>query len=266
MKYSKAVNVATFHANFETNFYYRFFRPFLYPLWNRLHGRVAVSPSAKSSISRYFPGNNVEIIPNGVDTKRFSPKGEKIKKFCDKKINILFTGRIEKRKGLIYLLQAYALLKKKHPEIRLIIVGRGPLEKELKKYVRDNSIEDVNFEGFVGINELPKYYKTAHIYSSPALFGESFGIVLLEAMAAGVPVVAFNISGYNDVVANNEDGLLAEPRDVHDLHEKLSLLVEHPGLIKEIGDRGYAKSKRFNWKIIAAKNIEYYKKLWKKRV
>ena len=262
IKYSKALNIATFHANFDSNFYYRIGTNFLTPLWDRLHGKIAVSPSAKSSITKYFSGHDIEVIPNGVDTTRFSPKQPKITKFNDKKITILFTGRIEKRKGLIYLLQAFRQLKKDYKNIRLIIVGKGPLGKSLQKFVKQNKIEDVHFEGFVPVKDLPRYYSTANIYCSPALFGESFGIVLLEGMSAGLPVVAFNISGYNDVVANLEDGLLANPRDVHDLYEKLELLIRHPSLIKEIGARGRLKAKRFTWETIAKKNINFYKQAW----
>ncbi len=265
IKYSKAVNVATFHANFETNFFYSFGRVFLLPLWDRLAGRIAVSPSAKSSITKYFSGKDVEIIPNGVDTSRFTPKNKKIKRFDDGMTNILFTGRVEKRKGLIYLLQAFGGLKKKHPKIRLIVVGRGPLLKHHKKYVEDNKIKDVHFEGFVPIDDLPRYYSTADIYCSPALFGESFGIVLLEAMASAVPVVAFNISGYNDVVSNLSDGLLAEPRNIHDLAEKLELLITDKKLRRTLGSNGLKKARKFTWKEIAARNIAYYKKLWENK-
>jgi phosphatidyl-myo-inositol alpha-mannosyltransferase len=264
LKYSKAVHIATFHASFDSNLFYRLGTNFLTPLWDKLHGKIAVSPSAMSSVTKYFKGD-VEIIPNGVDTSRFNPKNPKIEKYCDGKTNILFTGRIEKRKGLTYLLQAYARLKPKYPDTRIIVVGRGPLLKELQKYVKQNHLHDVHFEGFVPVKELPNYYSTADIYCSPALFGESFGIVLLEAMANAVPVVAFNISGYNDVVSNLDDGLLAEPRSVHDLQEKLELLIKKPELRSELGSRGLAKARRFTWEKIARQNLNFYKQVWEKQ-
>jgi phosphatidylinositol alpha-mannosyltransferase len=264
LKYSKAVHIATFHASFDSNLFYRLSTNFLTPLWNKLHGKIAVSPSAQSSVTKYFKGD-VEIIPNGVDTMRFNPKNPKIKKYDDGKTNILFTGRIEKRKGLTYLLQAYARLKPKYPDTRIIVVGRGPLLKELQKYVKQNHLHDVHFEGFVPVKELPNYYSTADIYCSPALFGESFGIVLLEAMASAVPVVAFNISGYNDVVSNLDDGLLAEPRSVHDLQEKLELLIKKPELRAELGSRGLAKARRFTWEKIARQNLNFYRQVWEKQ-
>lgn len=261
IKNSNAINIGTFHANFDSNFFYRISTNFLSPLWDKLHGKIAVSISARSSITKYFRGE-VEIIPNGVDTVRFNPRNPKIKKFDDKKINILFTGRIEKRKGLIYLLKAYSNLKTRYSDIRLIIVGKGPLLKEHQNFVKKNKIKDVFFEGFVPIKELPYYYSTADIYCSPALFGESFGIVLLEAMANGIPVVAFNISGYNDVVSNLENGLLAIPRDVHDLTEKLELLIKETDLRKELGSKGLIKARNHTWKKIAEKNIVFYHKIY----
>lgn len=261
IKNSNAINIGTFHANFDSNFFYRVSTNFLSPLWDKLHGKIAVSISARSSITKYFRGE-VTIIPNGVDTIRFNPKNPKIKKFDNKKINILFTGRIEKRKGLIYLLKAYSNLKTRYSDIRLIIVGKGPLLKDHQNFIKKNKIKDVFFEGFVPIKELPYYYSTADIYCSPALFGESFGIVLLEAMASGIPVVAFNISGYNDVVSNLENGLLAIPRDVHDLTEKLELLIKDPNLRKELGSKGLIKARNHTWKTIAKKNIAFYHKIY----
>ena len=144
------------------------------------------------------------------------------------------------------------------------MVGKGPLLSKHKKFAKKNKLEDVHFEGFVSVKDLPKYYATSHIFCSPALFGESFGIVLLEAMASGLPVIAFNISGYNDVVANLEDGLLAISRDVHDLTEKLELLIKDPSLMKQMGEKGRKKAMRFSWKKIALMNLHFYKKMWEK--
>ncbi len=263
IKHSKAMHIATFHANFKSNPYYRIGTNVLNPLWERIYGRIAVSRSARSSVNKYFKGD-IEIIPNGVDMERFCPNQAKISKFNDGKINILFTGRIEKRKGLKYLLHAYAELKPKYPETRIIIVGCGPIQKEIQKYVKEHGLEDVHFEGFVPERKLPNYYSTADIYCSPALFGESFGIVLLEAMASEVPVVAFNISGFDDVVSNMNEGLLAAPRDVHDLAQKLELLIKNPELRRELGSRGFEKARAFTWSKIARQYIDYYKQCWEK--
>lgn len=262
---STALNIATFHANFDKNAFYKYGGSFLKPLWKKIHGRIAVSPSAKASITRYFSDRHVEIIPNGVDIKRFSPKNKPLEKYCDGKLNILFTGRIEKRKGLIYLIQAYKLLKKKYTGIRLIVVGRGPLLTHHRKYIIKHRIRGIHFEGFVSTEILPRYFATADIFCSPALFGESFGIVLLEAMAAGKPVVAFDISGYRDVVDNNVDGLLAQPKDIHSLALKLEQLIKNMKLREKLGQNGLKKARNFTWKKVAAQNIKFYKKILAER-
>lgn len=262
---SDSTNIATFHANFEKNAFYRYGGAVLKPLWQKIHGKIAVSQSAKTSITRYFPGSHVEIIPNGVDISRFSPSNKSLKKYSDGKLNILFTGRIEKRKGLIYLIQAYRLLKKKYPDIRLIVVGCGPLLQHHRKYIIKHRIRGIHFEGFVSTKILPEYFASADIFCSPALFGESFGIVLLEAMASGKPVVAFDISGYRDVVDNNITGLLAEPKDIHDLFEKLESLVTDMRLRKKLGRNGIIKAEKFTWKKIALKNISFYNKIIRER-
>lgn len=260
IKHSHSKNVATFHANFNSNLFYRLSRGYLNPLWKKLHGRIAVSASARRSILKYFSGD-VEIIPNGVSINRFNPKNKKLKAFNDGKINILFVGRIEKRKGLIYLLKAYKKLSSRHHNLRLIIVGRGPLLKQYIKFAEKNRLREVYFEGFVPVDDLPRYYSTSSIFCSPAIFGESFGIVLLEAMASGTPVVAFNIPGYNDVVADKSDGLLAKPRDVNDLYEKLDLLVTDKILRKKISANGISKARNFTWEKVSKLNIQYYKKI-----
>ncbi|MCE5300632.1 MAG: glycosyltransferase family 4 protein [Spirochaetia bacterium] len=262
---SDSVNIATFHANFGGNAWYRLGSSFLKPLWKRLDAKIAVSPSAKASINRYFQGHDVEVIPNGVDIERFSPRNNKpLEKYSDGKLNILFAGRIEKRKGLIYLIKAYQELKKQYPGIRLIVVGHGPLLKDHRKYIIKHRVRGIHFEGFVSTKILPRYFATADIFCSPALFGESFGIVLLEAMAAGKPVVAFNISGYRDVVDNGANGLLAEPKNVHDLAKKLETLICDYKLRSRLGSAGLKKSRRFTWKRIAARNIALYEKTWKR--
>ncbi|MEI7541988.1 MAG: glycosyltransferase family 4 protein [bacterium] len=262
---SNSVNIATFHANFDKNAFYKYGGSFLKPLWKKIHGRIAVSPSAKASITRYFSDRQVEIIPNGVDINRFSPKNKPLEQFSDGKLNILFTGRIEERKGLIYLIQAYKLLKKKYPNIRLIVVGRGPLLKNHRKYIIKNRIRGIHFEGFVSSQILPRYFASADIFCSPALFGESFGIVLLEAMASGKPVVAFDISGYRDVVDNNTNGLLAVPKSVKSLYKKLEILIKSKTLRQKLGKNGLLKTRNFTWKKIAARNLSFYKKIMNTR-
>ena len=156
---------------------------------------------------KFFPAE-YEIIPNGVDTKHFNPKVKPMEGFNDGKINILFVGRLEKRKGFDYLLEAYRLVKSEMPDCRLIQVGPGVrLLKGYKKYIEQYGIPDVNFTGYATYDDLARYYNTADIVCFPNTGRESQGIVLLEAMAIGKPIVASAIDGFLSVLTDGVEGI-----------------------------------------------------------
>ncbi|GAI87852.1 unnamed protein product, partial [marine sediment metagenome] len=224
LRFSESVNIGTFHACHGSPGY-KFGWPISTYLLNRrrrkLVGKIAVSKPAMEFASKYVPGY-YNIIPNGIDLGHFSPNVSPIEGFCDGKINILFVGRLEKRKGLNYLLKAYQQVKERVPNARLIIVGPGiRFRKKYEKYVRRSGLADVVFVGMVSYSELPRYYKTADIFCSPAIGGESFGIILLEAMAVGRPIVATNIEGYASVITHGREGLLVPPKDDRELARAL---------------------------------------------
>src|SRR5439155_16095003 len=124
------------------------------------------------------------------DIETFHPGHAPIRHLRDGCVNVLFVGRLEKRKGLRDLLRAYQLLKARLPRSRLVVVGDGPLRGNVESYVSSHRLADVIMVGFVPKEVLPRYYASADIFCAPATGAESFGIVLLEAMATGVPVVA----------------------------------------------------------------------------
>src|SRR5205807_6147009 len=166
--------------------------------------------------------------------------------YADGKINILFVGRLEPRKGAMYLMEAYAKLKKKHPEIRLILCSVGPLLGRLRRFVRANRIEDVLFAGRVDDADKARFYKTAQIFCAPSTGQESFGIVLLEAMAAGKPIVASAIPGYQEVVRQGQEALLVEPKDEHALALSLVHLLADRELRQRLGEAGRQRAARFS--------------------
>ena len=128
---------------------------------------------------------------------------------------MLFVGRLEKRKGLKFLLRAWPMVLERQPNARLVVVGRGrPLEGYRRFAARQGwSASDVLFAGYVPAEDLPRYYQSSDVFCAPNTGQESFGIVLLEAMAAGAPIVASDIPGYRDVVSDGEQGLLVEPKN-----------------------------------------------------
>ncbi len=253
---SRTVNIATFHAFGGFSPSYWIGRRFAGRLAERLHGRIAVSGAARHFIGRYFPGD-YEIIPNGVDLDRFT-EAEPYESLRDGTLNILFIGRLEERKGLIHLLKAYHRLRKRKVDARLLVAGAGPKLREYKRFVGLRGIRDVEFLGRVSDDEKVRYFASADIFCAPNTGQESFGIVLLEAMAAGVPIVASDIHGFKRVVERNVQGLLVEPRNPRALAAALYTLARDPDLRHELGDAGRARAPEFSWERVTERIVDYY--------
>ena len=258
LRYSEATNVATFHAAREGGSrLYAYSKFIIRPWWGRMHGRIAVSRPALRLIGKHF-ADRYRIIPNGVDC-RFFAKSEPIPELGDGKRNILFLGRLEKRKGLPFLLEAYAKLKGDFPDTRLVVVGGdGGLRSICELYVERNRLEDVVFTGYVPDGAKPSYFKTADIYCAPNTGGESMGIVLLEALAAGAPIVASRIEGFSDVLTDGDEGFLVPPRDSAALAAALNRLLADQALRKRMGQRAVKTAKRYDWEAVAAQISGYY--------
>ena len=255
---SNSINVGTFHAQLSKARAYWLCQP-LFKRWlAKLQGKIAVSRAAKECVSCYLPGD-YQIIPNGVDLDSFSPQVPPLKEFADGKVNILSVTRFEPRKGLHYLLNAYREVKKHVPDARLIVVApRTRASYRYKEMVKKDKLGDVIFASSVSNSELPKYYSSADIFCSPAIAGESFGIVLLEAMASGKPIVASNIEGYNDVLSHGEEGLLVPPRDEKALAQALLSLIKDESLRQRMGTKGRIKAEKYSWRNTAQKVMDYY--------
>ena len=253
---SRTVNVATFHAYAGWSPSYEFGKRMLGGFARRLHGRIAVSAAARHFINRYFPGD-YKVIPNGVDVRRFqSPRP--IERWQDGTRNILFLGRLEERKGVMYLLKAYRVLRQRGCSCRLLVAGSGPQEREVRRYLATRRLAGVELLGRVSDEEKPRYFATADVYVSPATGQESFGIVLLEAMAAGAPIVCSDIHGYKGVVHRGEQALLVPPRDHRGLVAAISRLLDDPTLRARMGEAGRERAEQFSWENITAKVDDYY--------
>ena len=257
LEFSKSVNVGTFHASYSRQHLYRAFQPIIKRWQKRLHGSIAVSPAARRYVNNTFPGE-YEIIPNGIDYKHFSANVAPLPQYQDGKLNILFVGRLEKRKGLRYLLEAYSKLKWEMPNTRLIVVGPGNPDKESYRILSSHGLRDVEFAGRVSYDELPRYYATADIFCSPATGGESFGIVLLEAMSAGKPVVASDIEGFRGIMTDGEQGLLVTKKDTGGLANALGRLARDPELRSKLGGQGSRSAEDYRWEVVAGRVEEYY--------
>jgi phosphatidylinositol alpha-mannosyltransferase len=257
LEFSDSVNVGTFHASYARQHLYRITHPIIKRWQQRLHGNIAVSPAARRYVNNAFPGD-YEIIPNGIDFKHFSTNVAPMPQYQDGKINILFVGRLEKRKGLRYLLEAYGKLKWDLPNIRLIVVGPGNPDKESYRVMSSQNLQDVEFVGLVSYDDLPRYYASADIFCSPATGAESFGIVLLEAMSAGKPVVASDIEGFRGVMTHGEQGLLVPKKDSNALAEALGMLARDPELRRKLGGNGNRLAEEYRWEVVAGRVEAYY--------
>jgi len=256
LRHSTSTNIGTFHAFQNTRIPYHLISPLFQSSFNRLNGRIAVSEPAMRFISRYFPAEYT-IIPNGIDFKRFSTPRPPIEKLQDGKLNILFVGRAEKRKGLNFLLEAYALIKREMPQSRLVIVGPETRQK-YEHVAMKMALEDVVFTGYVPNEDLPAYYQTADVFCSPATGGESFGIVLLEAMAASRAIVASAIDGYAGLISDGVEGLLVPPKDVAALANAITVLLKDEPRRHEMGLLGLHKAEKYSWTNVAKTINEYY--------
>ncbi len=265
MRHSPAVTVGTFHAAKEGgNRFYSYGRRILWRWFARLDGRIAVSPAAASLVERYFPVR-CEIIPNGIDVAQFAGPAEPIAEYDDGKTNILFLGRLEKRKGLKYLLRAFARLKSEYPNIRLIVAGEGSVRRHYEASVRRAGLADVVFTGYVSEEEKVRLLHTADIFCAPATANESFGIVLAEAMAAGTPIVATDLEGYASVVRHEREGLLVRPRDERALQKALARLIDNPALRDEMAARAQVRVREFDWASVSRRILAYYASLIEER-
>lgn len=256
LRESQSVNVATFHAYAGFSPSYEFGSRALRGYAGRLHGRIAVSAAARHFIDRFFPGD-YKVIPNGVDVGRFA-NAVPIARWQDGTPNVLFVGRHEPRKGLLDLLKAHRILRKTGSESRLLIVGSGPQEREARRYVATRGLQAVEFLGRVSDAQKAQLFRTADVYASPATGGESFGIVLLEAMAAGTPIVCSDIHGYKGVVRRGREGLLVPPREPKELAIAIDRLLRDPALREQMGAAGLERAEEFSWPRVTAKVDDYY--------
>jgi phosphatidylinositol alpha-mannosyltransferase len=253
---STSVNVGTFHAFGGLSISYEFGKRVLGHYANKLHGRIAVSPAARHFISRYFPGE-YKIVPNGVEPARYQ-RAVPIARYRDGVPNILFVGRMEPRKGLIHLLRAFRKLQRDGVRARLLIVGTGPGDREARRYVLTRQLEDVEFLGRVPEAQKAQLFKTADIFVSPATGRESFGIVLLEAMSAGAPIICSDIHGYRGVVRRERDGILVEPGNADALAASIRRLIDDPQLRAQLSRAGEERAQLFTWERVGQAVEEYY--------
>jgi phosphatidylinositol alpha-mannosyltransferase len=267
---SNALYVGTFHAcarrglTSTSEWAYASAKPFLGRYFRRLDGRIAVSRPAYEYVSHFFPGQ-YRIIPNGVDVERFRPGIAPLARYADGKLNVLYMGRIEQRKGAKYLLRAIPIIRQHYPDTRFIIAGEGPLRPAFEKFVAQSGWRDVIFTGRVPADELPALYSSADVFVAPNTGGESQGVVLLEALASGRPVVASDIPGFRSVIRDEREGMLTKPGKHEDLAWAICHLLGNEPERRRLAVAGRERALAFSWSSVADDVEEYYLDLWNTR-
>ena len=242
---SPAPVVATFHAGSERKLAVTLASPLLRLVWSRLDVMIGVSRAALELGARPYLAR-ARVIPNGVDVELFRgagpadlPEGRKL----------LFVNRLDPRKGFGVGVEAFALLAGEFPDLRLVVAGDGPERGAVDRLPTD--VRDrVLMLGAVPHHELPPYHAAADVFIGPARGGESFGIVLVEAMAAGLPIVATDIEGWREVVRDGVDGILVRPNDPHVFAAAVSRVLKDPELAARLAAAGKARSERYRWEVV----------------
>jgi phosphatidylinositol alpha-mannosyltransferase len=232
--------------------WYRLFGPVVRHAAGRLRARIAVSEAARDFVSPSLPGE-YRVIPNALDVRQYAPEpgartGERV----------LFVGRPEPRKGLPVLLRAFAQLP---PGLELELVGVGPAEVgALENGLPPSVLARVHAHGRVSDEQRRALLARADVLCAPSLGGESFGLVVAEGMAAGIPVVASDIPGYRDVLPTDA-GCLVSPGDDRALAEALGDLLSDDALRRRLGARGRSAAARFDWRVVAEQVVAVYEEV-----
>lgn len=257
---SSAKNIATFHAKLPdtvmSRTIERVITPYTKSILKYLSSFTAVSTAAADYVSD-LTDRRIAIVPNGIDLAKYVPIAEK-KKTPGVPANVLYIGRLEKRKGVIYLVRAMKRVQASNPDVVLRIVGDGPDHDKLAGYAKELGIL-VEFYGWVTESEKLRLLGEATVFCSPARYGESFGIVLLEAMAAGIPTVAGDNPGYVAVMQETGTLSIVNPQDTADFARRLELFVTDKALREHWKQWAKTYVEQFSY----SKVVDQYEKIYK---
>jgi phosphatidylinositol alpha-mannosyltransferase len=236
--------------------------PYTKAVLKQLHVLTAVSEAASEYV-RSLTDEPVSIIPNGIDLSVYRNVSSKNKQ--EKEIRtILYIGRLERRKGVSCLLQAYKLLEEREPDVQLIVAGDGPDREKLEDMAEDLDIANITFLGYISEDEKVRLLEDADLFCAPSLYGESFGIVLLEAMATGVVTVAGSNPGYASVLQELGSLSLVNPKDSEEFARRLEVMLQDEGLRKLWKKWAKAYVQQYNYPNIVDQYVEVYETAVKK--
>jgi phosphatidylinositol alpha-mannosyltransferase len=261
LRASDCANVGTFHSDFQRNFLYFALGRWVQPYLDRLDAAIGVSETALRGLRRYFKAP-WRVIPNGVDVSMFA-RGEKRPEFDDGRLNILHVGRFDPRNGVDRVIGAWVGVRRAGSDARLILVGDGPLRPMYESMVPPDLRQDAHFVGFVESSERPSYYASGDVLLCPAV-GGTFGIIVVEAMAAGCAVVAADTPGFRNVMKDGVQGFMvdvsSDPTCAR-LAERTRQLLDDACLRRRCSEAGRATAARFDWPLVAEQVLGVYREI-----
>lgn len=224
---------------------------------------ILVSNELKKILSNYFEvSDKLLVIGNGIPINKVYTCKDKVDPSNNKGFMLLSVSYLIERKGIDYNLRAFSKLSNKYPKLKYIIAGDGVEKNKLQELAKELEVyERVEFTGMLSHDDVLKYMKEADIFSLPS-WNEAFGVVYIEAMACGKPIIGCEGEGLEDFVRNFETGLLVKPKDVNSLVEAMDFLLSNPDKAKEIGERGRKLVlDNYTWEKNAEKTIRVYQEV-----
>ena len=240
--------VATFHAYAERSNLVRYGAPFVRPIWNRLSARIAVSDEAASYVSGPLRPRP-EVIPNGVDVDAVAAAARSPAPAAADGETILWVNRLDRQKGFGVAIDAFERVAAARADATLVVAGDGP-DRGLIDRATPKARARMRMLGSVAHEDLPDLYASADVFVAPATGQESFGIVLIEAMAAGTPVVASDIPGYRSVARGGLDARMVRPGDAAALAAAVEDVLADPTAAGVMSAAGRERAKEFSWERI----------------
>jgi glycogen synthase len=239
---------------------YKYVYPFLTPLlkaiWRRATFRTVCSEELARLGNAIDPQTSFIVIPNGVETDRFKP----VDRPDNPKVKILFIGRLIPRKGFQRVIKALPEVRKlAQRPFEIEVVGTGTYQVELDRVAEELGVADlIRYVGSVSYDRLEKSYQDADIFVLTSL-SEGMPSVILEAMGCGLPIIASDVGGNNEIVKEGENGFLIQGDDSSTLAQQLALLINNPAERKRMGEYSRELSLKYDWSSI----MEKYNKLYK---
>jgi len=235
---------------------YFFLTPLIKLIWSQASAVISNSQGLKELALKSKPKQKISVIFNGIDTQEFKPTNQKDYNIFE----ILCVSRLTQRKGIAYLISAFAKIYVKFPNTKLNIVGEGDVKKKLITQAKNlNLTKNIEFTGRIAHEKLPQVYSQSSIFVLPSL-NEGMSNTILEAMSAGLPIIATNTGGTKELVIEGENGFVVKMEDADDIYQKIKTLIENTDLVKKMSQKSREMAEHLSWKNVANQYLEEYQK------